>query len=172
MVSSGNSTASKSARSYLLDIDGVLVTGNTMIAGADRFIDRLRQRGVPFLVLTNNPIYTPGDLSHRLSALGLDIPAGRLFTSAMATARFLQSQQPNGTAFVIGESGLTSAIHEAGYVITDLKPSYLTVFRNTEQAEWQTVMHWSSDVRSCCTRCGRCSDRGGLTDPPSAGAHS
>jgi NagD protein len=108
-------------------MDGVLISGNTMIAGADRFIEGLKKRGVPFLVLTNNPIYTPGDLSHRLSALGLDIPAGRLFTSAMATARFLQSQQPNGTAFVVGESGLTSAVHEAGYIITDLKPDYVVL---------------------------------------------
>ena len=114
-------------KSYLLDMDGVLVRGSTLIPGADTFIERIKARGVPYLVLTNNPVYTPGDLSHRLSAIGLDIPAERIFTSAMATARFMQSQRPNGTAFVIGESGLTAAVHQAGYVITDMNPDYVVL---------------------------------------------
>jgi NagD protein len=70
-------------------------------------------------VLTNNPIYTPKDLSHNLMKMGLDIPPELIFTSAMATAQFLQKQRPNGTVYVIGESGLTSAMHEAGYIITE-----------------------------------------------------
>jgi NagD protein len=79
------------------------------------------------LVLTNNPLYTPKDLAHRLQTIGLDVPSGRIFTSAMATARFLQAQKPEGTAFVIGESGLTEAIHDAGYVITELNPDYVVL---------------------------------------------
>jgi NagD protein len=78
-------------------------------------------------VLTNNPMYTPVDLAHRLRLIGLDIPAERIFTSALATARFLQAQKPDGTAFVIGESGLTEAIHNAGYVITDHDPDYVVL---------------------------------------------
>jgi len=78
-------------------------------------------------VLTNTPIYTPGDLAHRLQTMGLDIPAERVFTSALATANFLQSQRPNGTAFVVGESGLTEAIHSIGYVITDRDPDYVVL---------------------------------------------
>jgi NagD protein len=77
--------------------------------------------------LTNNPLYTPGDLAHRLQTIGLDIPAERIFTSAMAAAQFLHSQKPQGTAFVIGESGLTDAIHRIGYVITDLHPDYVVL---------------------------------------------
>jgi NagD protein len=114
-------------KNYLIDMDGVLVSGRTIIPGADQFIARLQASGTQFLVLTNNPLYTPGDLAHRFKLIGLDIPAERIFTSAMATARFLRSQKANATAFVIGESGLTSPIHEVGYVITDTDPDYVVL---------------------------------------------
>lgn len=78
-------------------------------------------------MLTNNPIYTPKDLSHNLMKMGLDIPPELIFTSAMATAQFLQKQRPNGTVYVIGESGLTSAMHEAGYIITEHDPDYVVL---------------------------------------------
>jgi NagD protein len=80
-----------------------------------------------YLVLTNNPIYTPKDLAHNLMKMGMDIPPELIFTSAMATAQFLQKQRPNGTAYVIGESGLTSAMHEAGYIITEHDPDYVVL---------------------------------------------
>lgn len=108
-------------------MDGVLIHGRLMIPGADQFIHRLTENGCKFLILTNNSMYTPGDLAHRLQTTGLDIPEQRIFTSAMATALFLQKQKPAGTAFVIGESGLTGAIHNAGYIITDLQPDYVVI---------------------------------------------
>lgn len=114
-------------KNYLMDMDGVLVRGRTAIPGAARFIDHLNAEAVPYLVLTNNPLYTPGDLAHRLQTAGLSVPAERIFTSALATARFLHSQRPAGTAFVIGESGLTNAIHSIGYVITDTQPDYVVL---------------------------------------------
>ena len=114
-------------RSYLIDMDGVLLRGDALIPGADAFLERLREAGAEYLVLTNNPIYTPGDLAHRLHITGLDVPAERIFTSAMATARFLQSQRSEGTAFVVGESGLTEAIHGIGYVITEHDPDYVVL---------------------------------------------
>jgi NagD protein len=113
-------------KNFITDMDGVLMRGRSLIPGAAEFIQRLRDVGVEYLVLTNNPVYTPGDLSHRLQAMGLNIPPERIFTSAMATARFLQSQRPNGTAYVIGESGLTEAIHHEGYIITDFDVSQIT----------------------------------------------
>ncbi len=121
-----------SVRNYLIDMDGVLVRGHALVPGADEFVARLKARGAEYLVLTNNPMYTAGDLSHRLQNSGLDIPAERIYTSALATARFLQSQRvalekAQGTAFVIGESGLTEAIHAAGYVITDHQPDYVVL---------------------------------------------
>lgn len=115
------------AKNYITDMDGVLVKGSLLIPGADAFLAQVKEKEVEYLVLTNNPLYTPRDLAHRLSTIGLDIPPERIFTSALATARFLQSQRPNGTAFVIGESGLTEAIHEVGYVITDLDPDYVVL---------------------------------------------
>ncbi|WP_374686868.1 HAD-IIA family hydrolase [Promineifilum sp.] len=114
-------------KNYLIDMDGVLVRGRTLIPGADVFIRTLIDRQAEFLVLTNNPRYTPADLSHRLGTMGLQVPLERIFSSAMATALFLQSQQREGTAFVLGESGLTSAIHGIGYVITDLNPDYVVL---------------------------------------------
>jgi NagD protein len=97
------------------------------VPGADRFIERLKEQNIPFLLLTNNSTYTARDLAHRLNLIGLRIVSDRIFTSALATARFLQSQQKNGTAYVIGESGLTQAIHEAGFIMTDFKPDYVVL---------------------------------------------
>ncbi len=119
--------ATLESKNFLIDMDGVLLSGNTIIPGADKFINRLRGEGVEYLVLTNNPIYTPRDLSHRLNNIGLEIPPERIFTSALATARFLQVQRPDGVAYVIGESGLTEAIHNVGYVISDMDPDYVVL---------------------------------------------
>lgn len=112
-------------QNYLMDMDGVLVRGRTAIPGAPEFINTLNDLGLEYLVLTNNPMYTPRDLAHRLRTAGLNVPEERIFTSAIATARFVQAQQPHGKAFVIGESGLTNAIHRIGYVITDHDPDYV-----------------------------------------------
>jgi NagD protein len=112
---------------YLVDMDGVLVSGRTLIPGADKFLQSIKEREAEYLVLTNNPLYSPRDLSHRLQTIGLDVPVERIFTSAMATAQFLQSQKPNGSAFVIGESGLTTAIHDVGYIMTDVSPDYVVL---------------------------------------------
>jgi NagD protein len=108
-----------------MDMDGVLVREEHAIPGADRFLAQLHERGLPFLVLTNNSIYTRRDLSARLRANGLDVPEDRIWTSALATARFLEDQRPGGTAFVIGEAGVTTALHEAGYTLTERDPDYV-----------------------------------------------
>lgn len=113
--------------SWLIDMDGVLVREEHPIPGADRFLECLSKRGTPFLVLTNNSIYTPRDLSARLRANGLDIPEGAIWTSALATANLLESQRPGGSAYVIGEAGLTTALHENGYTLTDKDPDYVVL---------------------------------------------
>lgn len=115
------------AKNYFLDMDGVLVSGKTLIPGADSLLQRIEDANAEYLVLTNNSVYTPGDLAHRLSSIGLRVPANRIFTSALATARFLDSQNPHGKAFVIGESGLTDAIHSIDYVITEISPDYVVL---------------------------------------------
>jgi 5'-nucleotidase len=113
--------------SWLMDMDGVLVREQTVVPGADRFIVRLRELGLPFLVLTNNSMYTPRDLAARLLAIGLEVPEERIWTSAMATARFLENQRPEGSAFVVGETGLTTALHAGGYTLTDRSPEYVVL---------------------------------------------
>jgi NagD protein len=110
-----------------MDMDGVLVREEHAIPGADRFLARLRERGTPFLVLTNNSMYTRRDLAARLRASGLEVPEEAIWTSALATARFLESQRPQGTAFVIGEAGLTTALHDAGYTLTERDPDYVVL---------------------------------------------
>jgi NagD protein len=108
-------------------MDGVLVHEGTLIPGADAFLDKLRASGTPFLVLTNNSIYTPRDLRYRLLTTGLDVPVESIWTSALATATFLHDQRPEGSAFVIGEAGLTTALHEIGYVLTSSSPDYVVL---------------------------------------------
>ncbi|HEY3728634.1 MAG TPA: HAD-IIA family hydrolase [Solirubrobacteraceae bacterium] len=114
-------------RSWLMDMDGVLVREEHAVAGADEFIAALRSRGTPFLVLTNNSIYTPRDLAARLRNSGIEVPEERIWTSALATARFLEDQRPGGSAYVIGEAGLTTALHSVGYTLTDADPDYVVL---------------------------------------------
>lgn len=115
------------SRHFIMDMDGVIVRGNQPVPGAAEFIKQLRDNDRKFLVLTNNSIYTPRDLANRLRFIGIDIPDDRVYTSAIATARFLDSQRPGGTAFTIGEAGLTTALHEIGYVLTEHNPEYVVL---------------------------------------------
>ena len=114
-------------KSWLTDMDGVLVHEGHPIPGAAELIEKWTAAGTPYLVLTNNSIYTPRDLSARLKIAGLDIPEERIWTSALATAAFLNSQKPQGTAYVIGETGMTQALHDIGYVQTDQNPDYVVL---------------------------------------------
>ena len=112
---------------WLSDMDGVLVHEGRPVPGAADFLARLTSLQRRFLVLTNNSIYTPRDLAARLRVLGLEVPVESIWTSAMATAEFLADQRPNGSAYVIGEAGLTTALHEIGYVLTELQPEYVVL---------------------------------------------
>ena len=114
-------------RSWLMDMDGVLVHEEEALPGADRFLAALREHGRPFLVLTNNSIYTRRDLAARLRTSGLEVPEGAIWTSALATARLLEDQRPGGSAFVIGEAGLTTALHQSGYTLTERNPDYVVL---------------------------------------------
>jgi NagD protein len=120
-------TKHREIKSWLMDMDGVLVREEHPIPGAGEFIGRLRELEIPFLVLTNNSIYTRRDLSARLALSGLEVPEERIWTSALATADFLESQRPGGSAFVIGESGLTTALHAAGYTLVERDPDYVVL---------------------------------------------
>ncbi len=112
---------------WLTDMDGVLVHEGTVLPGAAELLHRFTERGRRFLVLTNNSIFTPRDLRARLLGAGLDVPEQAIWTSAMATAQFLDDQHPGGSAYVIGEAGLTTALHEIGYVLTNTSPDYVVL---------------------------------------------
>jgi NagD protein len=119
--------AHREIKAWLMDMDGVLVREEHAIPGADLFIQRLRERELPFLVLTNNSMYTRRDLAARLAANGLHVPEESIWTSALATARFLQDQRADGSAFAIGESGLTTALHDIGYTLSERAPDYVVL---------------------------------------------
>ncbi|HPR34434.1 MAG TPA: HAD-IIA family hydrolase [Anaerolineaceae bacterium] len=118
---------SKVKKSFLIDMDGVLVHGSRPIPGARDFIRALLEQERKFLVVTNNALYTTRDLAHLLQVAELDIPEENIYTSAVATAKFLEDQLPEGKAFVIGEVGLTEAIHRIGYVQTPVNPDYVVL---------------------------------------------
>jgi NagD protein len=113
--------------SWLTDMDGVLVHEGTALPGAADFVKRLRDKEVPFLILTNNSIFTARDLRARLAASGIDVPEDAIWTSALATAQFLHDQIPEGSAYVIGEAGLTTALYQAGYTLTESDPDYVVL---------------------------------------------
>ena len=112
---------------YLIDMDGVLYRGPQLIAGADDFVEQLRRRKIPFRLLTNNSQRTRRDVVAKLARMGIEVEEDHVFTSAMATARFLAEQKPDGTAFVIGEGGLLTALHQNGYAVVDHEPDFVVV---------------------------------------------
>ena len=113
--------------SYVIDMDGVIYHGHRLIPGAEDFVARLQTGGHKFVFLTNNSQWTPRDLRHRLENLGIAVDESAFHTSALATAEFLRQQRPGGTAYVIGGAGLTNALYEAGYTLTERDPDYVVI---------------------------------------------
>jgi NagD protein len=144
----------KPVESWLTDMDGVLVHEGQPIAGAPEFVSRLRASGKPFLVLTNNSMFTPRDLTARLFRVGLEVPEPAIWTAALATAQFLHGQRPGGTAYVLGEAGLTTALHEVGYIMTDYAPDYVVLGETRTysfEAITKAVRLINSGARFICT---------------------
>ena len=108
-------------------MDGVLIRDGAMVEGADRFLERLRSTGRPFLILTNNSLFTPREVSEQLASMGLDVIEGQLWTSALATAKFVNSQRPRGSAFVIGKTSMHEALADVGYREDDQHPDYVVL---------------------------------------------
>ena len=115
------------ALSWLCDMDGVLINDGAMVKGADVFLDRLRETNRPFLVLTNNALFTPRELRDMLGTLGLDVLERQLWTSALATAQFVHDQRPAGRAFVIGETSIHEALRDVGYSEDSSDPDYVVL---------------------------------------------
>lgn len=126
MMTAANSGMSSKV-GFLIDMDGVIYRGDQLIEGTLEFLDRLEKLEIPYLFLTNNSQRARRDIVAKLSRLGIDVGVNRVFTCAMATARFLASQKPKGTAYVLGENGLSQALHHNGYSIVDDQPDYVVV---------------------------------------------
>ena len=133
-------------RSWLMDMDGVIVQEDHLVPGADGFVARLTETGHPFLILTNNSMYTTRDLAARLSRLGLNVTSDAIWTSALATAKFLADQRPGGTAFAIGEAGLTTALYEVGYTLARPIPTTSSSARRGRTASSASRVGSSSSV--------------------------
>ncbi len=134
-------TTSKPPIGFLLDMDGVIYKGSQLVEGADKFISTLLEHEIPFLFLTNNSQRSQLDVVIKLRRMGISVTDRHVFTCAMATAHFLREQNENATAYVIGEGGLLSALHDCGIGIVDHSPDYVVVgegrsltFENLEQA--------------------------------------
>ncbi|KAG4078441.1 hypothetical protein HA402_000416 [Bradysia odoriphaga] len=126
-------------KGFLIDMDGVIYKGSEPIPGAVEFINGLREKGLPFLFLTNNSQRTSRDVCYKLNKMGFKVNDTDIFTCAMATARYLASKKENGTAYVIGEGGLLTELYNAGYSIVDDQPDYVII------GEGRTIMLESVD---------------------------
>lgn len=121
-------------------MDGVLVRDGAMIPGADRFLQQLRERSRPYLILTNNSLFTPRDICAHLSKMGLEIDESQLWTSALATAHYVNSQRPGGSAFVIGETSMHEALADVGYRENAVNPDYV-VLGETQSYSFDEFAH-------------------------------
>ncbi|AEX53032.1 NagD family phosphatase [Rahnella aquatilis CIP 78.65 = ATCC 33071] len=124
-------------KNVICDIDGVLLHDNTAVPGADRFLARIQEQGMPLVILTNYPSQTAQDLANRFSAAGLDVPESAFFTSAMATADFLKRQEGK-KAYVVGEGALIHELYKAGFTITDINPDFVIV-GETRSYNWDMI---------------------------------
>ncbi|RAV30091.1 HAD-IIA family hydrolase [Sinomicrobium soli] len=114
-------------KGFLIDMDGVIYSGDTMIEGADTFIAALQEQKIPFLFMTNNSQRSPLDTVNKVAKMGIRIKEENVYTSAMATAWFLSFMKPNGTVYVLGEGGLITSLHQQGYVMVNQNPDYVVV---------------------------------------------
>ena len=153
--------------SFVIDMDGVVYHGHRLIPGTLEFVERLRAGGHPFLFLTNNSQWTPRDLRHRLGGMGIDVDEAGFHTSALATAEFLRSQKPGGSAFVIGGAGLTNALYEVGYHLTEREPDYVVV-GDTRRYDYETLEH---AIRLVIGGAHFIATNPDLTGPSEAGIH-
>lgn len=115
------------AQGFLIDMDGVIYGGDIMIQGADDFVARLLKEGIPFTFMTNNSQRTPLEVVRKLKKLGIEITEKHVYTSAMATGKFIASQRPNGSCYVLGEGGLLTSLHDNGLTLVETDPDFVVL---------------------------------------------
>lgn len=114
-------------KGFISDMDGVIYHGNELLPGAKEFVEWLESSGKKYLFLTNSSERSPRELQQKLARLGLEVDESHFYTSALSTAAYLSAQKPGGTAYVIGEPGLMSALYNAGITMNDINPDYVVV---------------------------------------------
>ena len=117
----------RSKKGFICDMDGVIYHGNELLPGAREFVEWLKEEKKEFLFLTNNSQRSRRELQQKIHRLGITVDPVFFYTTALATASFLASQHPGGTAYVIGDAGLTNALYGAGFSINDVDPDYVVV---------------------------------------------
>jgi NagD protein len=115
------------AQGLLIDMDGVIYGGDTLIPGADKFISKLLEQKIPFSFMTNNSQRTRLEVVRKLKKLGIIVTEKHVYTSAMATGKFLASQIPGGTAYVLGDGGLLTSLHENGIIMVETEPDFVVL---------------------------------------------
>ena len=116
-------------KGFICDMDGVIYHGNRLLPGVTDFVAWLQRENKSFLFLTNSSERSPLELQQKLARMGLEIGEEHFYTSALATARFIASQKPHASAYVIGAPGLVGALYEAGIVMNDVDPDYQTILK-------------------------------------------
>jgi NagD protein len=117
----------KSKNGFIIDMDGVIYHGNKLLPGAKEFVEWLKDNNKKFVFLTNSSEKTPEELQGKLKRMGIDVDTDKFFTSALATAMFLTSQKPQGSAYIIGEAGLINALYNVGYTMNNIDPDYVVM---------------------------------------------
>jgi len=117
----------KSKDGFICDMDGVIYHGNKVLDGVVEFVAWLKANNKKFLFLTNSSECTPAELKARLQRMGIDVEENVFYTSALATAYFLSSQMPKGTAYIIGDAGLINALYNAGFTMNNIDPDYVVM---------------------------------------------
>ncbi len=152
-------------RGVICDMDGVIYHGNHLLPGASDFVSWLQTRELRFLFLTNSSERSPRELREKLRRLGIDVEESHFYTSAMATASFLASQKPGGSAYVIGQPGLTNALYESGFSMNDVNPDYVVV-GETPSYTYETI---KKAVRLVCNGARLIGTNPDLTGPDESG---
>lgn len=137
----------RTKKAFICDMDGVIYHGNKLIPGVEEFVGWLQKQDKRYLFLTNSSERSPMELRLKLRRLGLQVDADHFYTSALATAGFLSSQVPHGTAYVIGEAGLINALYDVGYTMNDVNPDYVVVGESRTYT-YETVVRAANLVRN------------------------
>ncbi len=155
-------------KNIICDIDGVLLRNNSLIEGAGDFLKKVADQGNPLVLLTNYPSQTPSDLQNRLASAGADLPLDCFYTSAMATAAFLERQEGN-KAYVIGEGALTHELYKIGFSVTDINPDFVIV-GETRSYNWDMIRKAARFINNGARFVATNPDVAGPEDSPACGA--